>query len=72
MIGSSADMAQEKALEVLEQKVQERTKEVVEKSKIIEEKNNDILASIKYALRIQKAHLPTERFLDKVFSKLKK
>jgi hypothetical protein len=64
--------AQEKALEVLEQKVQERTKEVVEKSKIIEEKNEDILASITYARRIQRAHLPTEKYLDKIFAKFRK
>lgn len=64
--------AQEKALEVLEQKVKERTSELEEKSKIIEEKNHDILASIQYAQRIQKAHLPTEKYLRKIFSNFNK
>lgn len=64
--------AQEKALDVLEQKVKERTYELEEKTKIIEEKNQDILASIQYAQRIQKAQLPTEKYLRKIFSKFQK
>jgi two-component system, sensor histidine kinase LadS len=50
--------AQEKALEVLEQRVQERTSEVVRQKHIIEEKNKDITDSITYAERIQQAKLP--------------
>jgi len=45
---------------ILEQKVAERTAEVVQKSKEIEEKNRDITASIRYAERIQRAMLPPE------------
>jgi|WetSurMetagenome_2_1015567.scaffolds.fasta_scaffold08235_2 ligand-binding sensor domain-containing protein/serine phosphatase RsbU (regulator of sigma subunit) len=45
---------------VLEEKVKERTAEVVQKSKEIEEKNKDITASIRYAERIQRAMLPKE------------
>lgn len=45
---------------VLEQKVEERTAEVVQKSTEIEEKNRDITASIRYAERIQGAMLPRE------------
>jgi serine phosphatase RsbU (regulator of sigma subunit) len=45
---------------ILEQKVEERTAEVVQKSLIIEEKNRDITASIRYAERIQRAMLPKE------------
>jgi len=45
---------------VLEEKVEERTAEVVQKSKVIEEKNRDITASIRYAERIQMAMLPRE------------
>jgi serine phosphatase RsbU (regulator of sigma subunit) len=45
---------------ILEQKVEERTAEVVQKSLIIEEKNRDITASIRYAERIQRAMLPRE------------
>ena len=43
---------------ILEEKVRERTAEVVQKSQIIEEKNRDITASIRYAERIQRAMLP--------------
>jgi ligand-binding sensor domain-containing protein/serine phosphatase RsbU (regulator of sigma subunit) len=43
---------------ILEQKVEERTAEVVLKSREIEEKNRDITASIRYAERIQRAMLP--------------
>lgn len=43
---------------ILEQKVEERTAEVVMKSAEIEEKNRDITASIRYAERIQRAMLP--------------
>jgi len=45
---------------ILEQKVAERTAEVVQKSKVIEEINRDLTASIRYAQRIQKAMLPRE------------
>ena len=43
---------------ILEQKVEERTKEIKEQKEVIEEKNRDIMASIKYAQRIQDAILP--------------
>ena len=50
---------------VLETKVAERTAEVVQKSQIIEEKNRDITASIRYAERIQRAMLPkVEEFAE--------
>jgi serine phosphatase RsbU (regulator of sigma subunit) len=45
---------------ILEEKVEERTVEVVLKSKEIEEKNKDITASIRYAERIQRAMLINE------------
>jgi ligand-binding sensor domain-containing protein/serine phosphatase RsbU (regulator of sigma subunit) len=45
---------------ILEDRVKERTAEVVQKSKEIEEKNKDITASIRYAERIQRAMLPKE------------
>lgn len=45
---------------ILEQKVAERTAEVVQKSKVIEEINRDLTASIRYAERIQRAMLPRE------------
>ena len=45
--------------EVLEEKVKERTEEVVQKSEELERKNKDIIDSITYAKRIQDAILPT-------------
>jgi ligand-binding sensor domain-containing protein/serine phosphatase RsbU (regulator of sigma subunit) len=44
----------------LEEKVKERTAEVVQKSMEIEDKNRGITASIRYAERIQRAMLPRE------------
>ncbi len=52
---------------VLEEKVKERTAEVVQKSMEIEEKNRDITASIRYAERIQRAMLPREDSFQDTF-----
>jgi ligand-binding sensor domain-containing protein/serine phosphatase RsbU (regulator of sigma subunit) len=52
---------------ILEQKVEERTAEVVQKSMEIEEKNRDITASIRYAERIQRAMLPREDSFHETF-----
>jgi ligand-binding sensor domain-containing protein/serine phosphatase RsbU (regulator of sigma subunit) len=52
---------------ILEQKVKERTAEVVQKSREIEEKNRDITASIRYAERIQRAMLPREDTFKETF-----
>jgi ligand-binding sensor domain-containing protein/serine phosphatase RsbU (regulator of sigma subunit) len=52
---------------ILEQKVKERTAEVVQKSMEIEEKNKDITASIRYAERIQRAMLPKEDTFKETF-----
>jgi len=52
---------------ILEQKVEERTAEVVQKSMEIEEKNRDITASIRYAERIQRAMLPKEDTFQDTF-----
>lgn len=52
---------------VLEEKVKERTAEVVQKSMEIEEKNRDITASIRYAERIQRAMLPREDTFKETF-----
>lgn len=53
--------------EILEEKVKERTAEVVLKSEEIEEKNRDITASIRYAERIQQAMLPREDTFQETF-----
>lgn len=52
---------------ILEEKVEERTAEVVQKSMEIEEKNRDITASIRYAERIQRAMLPREDMFSDTF-----
>jgi ligand-binding sensor domain-containing protein/serine phosphatase RsbU (regulator of sigma subunit) len=52
---------------ILEAKVIERTAEVVQKSAIIEEKNRDITASIRYAERIQRAMLPPDNTFPDTF-----
>jgi serine phosphatase RsbU (regulator of sigma subunit) len=56
-----------KEKEILEEKVEERTAEVVQKSMEIEEKNRDITASIRYAERIQRAMLPKENTFNETF-----
>ena len=55
--------AQEKALLVLEEKVQERTVEVVKQKHLVEEKQKEILDSIAYAKRLQEAILPSKDFI---------
>lgn len=50
---------------ILEDKVNERTAEVVQKNKELDEINRDITASIRYAKRIQDAILPPDDFVKK-------
>jgi len=50
--------------EVLEMQVTERTKEISEQKKLIEEKNKDITDSINYAKRLQEAILPPLSFIS--------
>lgn len=52
---------------LLEEQVLERTYEITEQKKIIEEKNKDIIDSINYAKRIQTAILPEMNFFKSVF-----
>lgn len=52
----------------LEKRVKERTKEVVAQKEIIETQNQDILASIRYARRIQKNILPNDEEIQKIFT----
>jgi ligand-binding sensor domain-containing protein/serine phosphatase RsbU (regulator of sigma subunit) len=51
----------------LEEKVEERTAEVVSKSLELEERNRDTTASIRYAERIQAAMLPPENYFNDTF-----
>ena len=49
----------------------ESQKEIVEEQKkIVEEKNKDITDSIYYARRIQRALLPTEKYITKNLNRL--
>ncbi len=53
--------------QILEQKVQERTREIAEQKKIIEEKNTEIMDSLRYSERIQQAMLPKEQEINSIF-----
>ncbi|MCB0402767.1 MAG: SpoIIE family protein phosphatase [Flavobacteriales bacterium] len=53
---------------ILEEKVAERTEEVVKQSKELERKNKDIIDSITYAKRIQDAILPSDERFTKELS----
>ncbi len=52
----------------LEQKVKERTAEVVKAKEIIEKKNHEITSSINYAKRIQEAMLPYPEYIGRYLS----
>lgn len=54
---------------ILEEKVEERTAEVVQKNIELDEINKDITASIRYAKRIQDAILPPDDFVKKYLPK---
>ncbi len=60
------NLLKEKA--ILEEKVEERTEEVVQQSKELERKNKDIIDSITYAKRIQDAILPTDEMFTNQLS----
>ncbi|MDO9001213.1 MAG: SpoIIE family protein phosphatase [Bacteroidota bacterium] len=53
---------------LLEEQVLERTLEITDQKKIIEEKNKDIIDSINYAKRIQTAILPEMNYFKSVFN----
>ena len=47
-------------------------REIGKQKKLIEEKNNDILSSIRYAKRIQTSLLPTEQYIERILSEQNK
>jgi hypothetical protein len=57
---------------MLEQKVKERTAEVVAQKELLEEKQKEILDSIRYAKRIQTSLMPTEKYFNKILGRNKK
>lgn len=54
--------------QMLEQKVLERTAEVVAQKELLEEKQKEILDSIRYAKRIQTSLLPTDKYIQRMMS----
>ena len=52
--------------------VKEKTIEITLQKDELEAKNKDIMDSIHYAKRIQDAQMPSEKFMDRVFRKLRK
>ncbi|MCX7728837.1 MAG: hypothetical protein N2203_05135, partial [Bacteroidia bacterium] len=59
----------QKQNELLEQQVKERTQEIFEQKNLIEQKNKDILDSINYASRIQKALITSDEYIQNHFQK---
>jgi tetratricopeptide (TPR) repeat protein len=56
-----------------QKKIIESQKEVVEEQKkIVEEKNKEVLDSIHYARRIQRAIIPSDKYISRVLEKLRK
>ena len=53
----------------LEQKVKDRTAEVVQQKEVIEIKNKHIMDSIRYAKRIQNAILPPDKYVKELLPK---
>ncbi|MBK9283448.1 MAG: tetratricopeptide repeat protein [Sphingobacteriaceae bacterium] len=51
--------------------IKEQNKLITFQKKIVEEKNNEIVSSIQYAQRIQRSLLPTDKFIERIFSKKK-
>lgn len=62
------NILQKQQNQILEQKVIERTAEIQQQKSEIEQKNEEILSSIRYAERIQKNVLPSESDLSKLFA----
>jgi hypothetical protein len=58
--------------QLLEEKVKERTAEVVKQKEVIEDKQKEILDSIRYARRIQSSLFPKEKIIEKIFSRMRK
>jgi len=52
---------------VLEQKVETRTQQLNEQTKVLQSKNSEIISSIRYAKRIQDSLLPSNESLNQLF-----
>ncbi|HTL81660.1 MAG TPA: hypothetical protein VL651_08140 [Bacteroidia bacterium] len=51
--------------------IEQQRKEAVEIKEIIEEKNREITDSIQYARRIQRSHLPSEKYIERNLERLR-
>jgi hypothetical protein len=56
----------------LELTVKQRTSEIEMQKNIIEEKQREVIDSIKYAKRIQQALMPSQKYIERIFKQLKK
>ena len=63
---------QKLVIEEKEKQTQQQNRIITEQKNIMEEKQNEILSSILYAQRIQKALLPNEIYFDKKLKELKR
>jgi hypothetical protein len=63
---------QKKIIEIKEKETKEQNIIITQQKHLVEEKQKEIIDSIQYAKRIQKAHLPTENYITKVINKLKR
>lgn len=68
---ATINSALENEKEKLEQRVIERTAEVVSQKELVEEKNNEIIASIRYAKRIQDALMTSQKYIERNINRLK-
>jgi len=63
---------QKKIIELKEKETQKQNEIIIEQKKEVEVKQKEVLDSIQYAKRIQLALMPTEKFVAKTLSRLKK
>ena len=68
---ATINAALEDEKEKLEQRVIERTTEVVAQKELVEEKNSEIIASIRYAKRIQDALMTSQKYIERNINRLK-
>lgn len=68
---ATVNAALENEKEKLEQRVIERTAEVVAQKNLVEEKNSEIIASIRYAKRIQDSLLTSQKYIARNIERLK-
>lgn len=63
---------QKNIIELQKNKVEQQKQEVEQQKLMVEEHQKEIIDSIMYARRIQRSLLPTEKYIEKTFSRLRK